>query len=205
MLFRLGALTGCGGEGLDLSIERIRFAQGKLAADHAELVPRLAFRHGSATKLPYADATFSHVVSQDALFLIPDKPRSHAEIFRVLRPGGVFAFSDFLQPTQEIGERARRHVYDRVRWSSGYSFLGYQEALQEAGFEVVLARNLRGHIRQTYRILGVTARERAAATDDPAARDWMLAFADSCAEIQVAIDGDEFGWGMYVARKPGGE
>jgi SAM-dependent methyltransferase len=141
------------------------------------------------------------VVSQDALFLVPDKPRSHAEIYRVLRPGGLLAFSDFLQPTAEIGERARKHVYDRVRWSSGYSFVGYQQALESAGFEIVLARNLQSHIRRTYQVLGVTAQERASATDDAAARDWMLAFSESCGEIQVAIDNDEFGWGIFIAWK----
>ena len=111
--------------------------------------------------MPYEAGTFSHVVSQDALFLVPDKPRSHAEIHRVLRPGGIFAFSDFLQPTTEIGERARKHVYDRVRWNGGYSFVGYQAALEDAGFEIMLARNLQSHIRQTYRVLGAMARERA--------------------------------------------
>ncbi|OKI49563.1 class I SAM-dependent methyltransferase [Micromonospora sp. CB01531] len=199
-LLRLAERTGCRGEGLDLSIERVRFAQGKLA-ERGDGLP-VAFRHGSATALPYADATFTHVVSQDALFLVPDKPRSHAEMFRVLAPGGVLAIADFLQPTPEIGEAARRHVYDRVRWNSGYSLDGYREALQRVGFVDVDARSLDNHIRQTYRVLGRTARQRAAATDDEAARTWIRNFAESCDEIQAAIDRDEFGWGMFVARKP---
>jgi ubiquinone/menaquinone biosynthesis C-methylase UbiE len=202
-LFHLARRVGCRGEGLDLSIERIKFAQAKLVTDFPAGA-KMAFRHASATAMPYDDATFSHVVSQDALFLVPDKPRSHAEILRVLRPGGVFAFSDFLQPRPDIGEQARRHVYDRVRWNGGYSFLGYQLALEEAGFEMVLARNLDAHIRRTYQVLGVMARKRAAGTDDDAARDWMLAFAESCGEIEKAIDRHEFGWGIFVARKPGG-
>ncbi|MFF5205594.1 class I SAM-dependent methyltransferase [Streptosporangium sp. NPDC000396] len=197
-LIHLAGRYGCRGEGLDLSQERIKIAQGLLAGrDGLDI----EFRHGSATRMPYETGSFSHVVSQDALFLVPDKPRSHAEIHRVLRPGGVFAFSDFLQPKKEIGERARKHVYDRVRWSSGYSLVEYQAALESAGFEIILARNLESHIRQTYRVLGKTARERAETTSDPAARDWMLAFSDSCGEIQIAIDQGEFGWGIFVARK----
>ncbi|MFE9204327.1 class I SAM-dependent methyltransferase [Micromonospora sp. NPDC007230] len=199
-LLRLAERTGCRGAGLDLSIERVRFAQGKLA-ERGDGLP-VAFRHGSATALPYADGAFTHVVSQDALFLVPDKPRSHAEMFRVLAPGGVLAIADFLQPKPEIGEAARRHVYDRVRWNSGYSLDGYREALQRAGFVDVVARSLDHHIRQTYQVLGRTARERAAATDDQAARTWIRNFAESCDEIQAAIDRDEFGWGMFVARKP---
>ncbi|MBG0818119.1 class I SAM-dependent methyltransferase [Planomonospora sp. ID82291] len=200
-MIHLARRFGCRGEGLDLSEERIAFAREKLAEEDRRDPLDVVFRHGSATRMPYADDTFTHVVSQDALCLVPDKPRSHSEAYRVLRPGGVFAFSDFLQPKKEIGERARRHVYDRVKWNGGYSLVGYQSALEEAGFEIVLARNLESHIRQTYRVLGATARERAETAADPAARDWMLAFAESCAEIQIAIDHEEFGWGMFVARK----
>jgi ubiquinone/menaquinone biosynthesis C-methylase UbiE len=200
-LIHLAKRFGCRGEGLDLSNERIKFAQAKLDSDNLRSRLNIGFRHGSATAMPYEAGSFSRVVSQDALFLVPDKPRSHAEIHRVLRPGGVFAFSDFLQPKTEIGERAREHVYDRVRWSSGYSLVGYQGALEEAGFEIILARNLESHIRQTYRVLGKAARERAETTSDAAARDWMLAFSASCEEIQVAIDNGEFGWGIFVTRR----
>lgn len=199
-MIHLAERFGCRGEGLDLSRERIKFAQEKLAGEKRL---DIEFRHGSATQMPYEPGSFSHVVSQDALCLVPDKPRSHTEIHRVLRPGGVFAFSDFLQPKKEIGERARKHVYDRVKWNGGYSLVGYQSALEEAGFEIILARNLESHIRQTYRVLGKTARERAEATPDAAAREWMLAFSASCEEIQIAIDDGEFGWGLFVTRKRG--
>lgn len=198
-LIYLNGRFGSRGVGLDLSEERIKFAQ-KLASDN----PRLEFRHGSATQMPFEPGRFTHVVSQDALCLVPDKARSQAEIYRVLQPGGVFAFTDFLQPKKEISERARKHVFDRVRWNGGFSFVGYQSALEGIGFEMMLARNLGSHLRQTYRVLGKVARERAETTSDQAASDWMRAFSASCGEIQVAIDDGEFGWGLFVARKPAG-
>lgn len=200
-LFHLAATAGCQGTGLDLSIERVKFARARLAGLDRHGLLGIEFVHGSATAIPFETASFSHVVSQDALFLVPDKPVSHAEIYRVLRPGGLFAFSDFLQPKQEIGPRARRHVYDRVRWSGGYSLIEYANALTAVGFEIILARNLDAHLRQTYRVLGKTALARARVTEDRAASAWMIAFAESCEEIQIAIDNGEFGWGIFVARK----
>lgn len=202
-LFHLASRIGCHSEGLDLSIERIKFARRRQDELGQAAIENIEFKHGSATAMPFEPATFSHVVSQDALFLVPDKPRSHAEVYRVLRPGGTLAFSDFLQPRKEIGERARKHVYERVRWNGGYSLIDYQVALAAAGFEIVLARNLGNHLKQTYKVLGRTAISRAQTAQDKAAKDWMLAFAESCGEIQIAIDQGEFGWGIFVARKPG--
>ena len=46
--------------------------------------------------LPFADACFDVVFSKDALLHVPDKEALFAEIFRVLKPGGVFAASDWL-------------------------------------------------------------------------------------------------------------
>jgi ubiquinone/menaquinone biosynthesis C-methylase UbiE len=204
--FHLARRFGCRCEGLDLSRERIQFALGKraeTAARHDGVGELVSFRHGSATQLPYEAASFSHVVSQDALFLVPDKARSHAEMFRVLEPGGRLVVSDFLQPRDQIGPRARKHVYDRVRWSAGLSLVGYQLALERAGFRIRLARELSPHLKTTYRVLGKVAVERAESAPSAAARDWMLAFSASCQEIGVAIDDGEFGWGVVVADKPG--
>jgi sarcosine/dimethylglycine N-methyltransferase len=201
-VFYLARRAGCRCEGLDLSQERVQFAQRARAEADAALAARTTFRHGSATQLPYDPRTFSHVVSQDSLCLVPDKPRSHAEMFRVLAPGGRLVISDFLQPREDISPRARRHVYDRVRWSTGYSLVGYQHALERAGFRIRLARELSSHLKQTYQVLGCTAAHRAEFAANPAAREWMLAFAASCNEIGVAIDDGEFGWGVFVAEKP---
>ena len=200
-VFDLARRFGCRSEGLDLSAERIRFATSRLA-EAPELAGRIRFRHGSATQLPYEPASFSHVVSQDALFLIPDKPRSHAELHRVLAPGGRLVVSDFLQPRPEISPRARKHVYDRVRWNSGYSLVGYQQALERVGFRIRLARELSPHLKRTYQVLGVVATRRAEETPSPAAREWMRAFSASCREIEIAINDGEFGWGVLVADKP---
>ena len=105
--------------------------------------------------------------------------------------------SDVRDCYQSVGERALETVGCSGELGS------FLRALAEAGFELLLARNLESHIRQTYRVLGRVAKERAGTAPDAAARDWMLTFSQSCGEIEIAIDHGEFGWGMFVARKPG--
>jgi ubiquinone/menaquinone biosynthesis C-methylase UbiE len=199
--FYLARHAGCSCEGLDLSQERINFALRK-RGEELGAHDLVSFQHGSATQLPYEAERFSHVVSQDALFLVPDKARSHAEMFRVLAPGGRLVVSDFLQPRAQVSPRARKHVYDRVRWNTGFSLVGYQQALERAGFRILLARELSSHLKQTYRVLGKVAAQRAELAASQAARDWMFAFSASCKEIGLAIDDGEFGWGIFVAERP---
>src|SRR4029079_19557012 len=62
-----------------------------------EGVPGLHFQHGSASKLPFADADFARVVSSLTFHEVrdvADKIVSVAEAMRVLEPGGRFAFVD---------------------------------------------------------------------------------------------------------------
>ncbi|MFI0843986.1 class I SAM-dependent methyltransferase [Mesorhizobium sp. IMUNJ 23232] len=60
------------------------------------LSDRAAFVQTPPGRLPFADASFDVVFSKDALLHVPDKDALFADIFRVLRPGGVFAASDWL-------------------------------------------------------------------------------------------------------------
>ena len=46
---------------------------------------------GDATKLPFADASFDHVITSEVLEHVQDDVAAIAEMFRVLKPGGMFA------------------------------------------------------------------------------------------------------------------
>ena len=51
------------------------------------------WRQVDAMQLPFADASFDAVVCQFGVMFFPDRPRAFAEARRVLRAGGLFAFS----------------------------------------------------------------------------------------------------------------
>lgn len=89
--------------GLDLNAAGIRFCRGRHAA-----VPGLEFTRGDACALPFADASFDVVVNVEASHCYPDFARFLAEVARVLRPGGRFAYADFrFGDHEEIAEWAR--------------------------------------------------------------------------------------------------
>jgi ubiquinone/menaquinone biosynthesis C-methylase UbiE len=77
-------------------------ARGKVVGiDLSAAMVERARRHGidahvaDAQALPFADASFDHVLCGFGLFFLPDPPRGLGEIHRVLRPRGVLAFSAF--------------------------------------------------------------------------------------------------------------
>ncbi len=68
---------------------------------------RVSFVLAGPGPLPFPDASFDAVFSKDAMGHIADKERLFADIFRVLRPGGFLAASDWLtshdgQPSPEM-------------------------------------------------------------------------------------------------------
>jgi SAM-dependent methyltransferase len=71
--------------GIDLSARSIRFTEARLAIGANPSALAVA----DAERLPFADATFDLVYSWGVLHHSPDTPRAVAEVYRVLRPGGI--------------------------------------------------------------------------------------------------------------------
>jgi 2-polyprenyl-3-methyl-5-hydroxy-6-metoxy-1,4-benzoquinol methylase len=98
---------GCGAGGVTLHIAR---SHGARVTGFDVEAPVIAAAQARATAegvaarfvqarpgpLPFPDASFDVVFSKDALIHVPNKEALFAEVVRVLRPGGVFAASDWL-------------------------------------------------------------------------------------------------------------
>jgi arsenite methyltransferase len=89
------AASSVGPEGRVLGVEmtpemlaRAREVAGQLSLRNVE------FRPGVAEELPVDDDWADVVIANGVLNLVADKQRAFAEIWRVLRPGGVLQFAD---------------------------------------------------------------------------------------------------------------
>src|SRR5579883_3134432 len=65
------------------------------------------FRSGDAEALPFADAEFDGAVSRAAVHHFADPQRAFAEMFRVLRPGGIAVIADVI--SSENADESRLH------------------------------------------------------------------------------------------------
>ena len=84
---------------------------------------------------PFPDESFDVVFSKDSIIHIPDKAAMAADAFRVLRPGGQFAASDWLishdgEPSQQMQDYIRAEDLDFAMSSP----TTYARAMEEAGF-----------------------------------------------------------------------
>lgn len=117
----------------------------KLAGDLAERMAgtNVTVRQGDATAMPFADASFSGAISMTMLHHVPSKQlqdRLLAEVFRVLRPGGVFVGSD-----STISLRFRLvHLFDTMVVVPPKEF---EERLRRAGFVDTAIREGKGAFR----------------------------------------------------------
>lgn len=78
--------------GLDFTLSRVESAR-RLTA-RVGLARLVDFVHGDATSMPFSDAVYDVAISQEAWLHIPDKPTVIDECVRVLKGGGVLAFTD---------------------------------------------------------------------------------------------------------------
>lgn len=101
---------GCGAGGITLHVARTHRPAGIVgydverpvidravaAADAAGLSLIARFVSSPTRRLPFGDGEFDVVFSKDAMIHVPDKEALFAELYRVLKPGGVLAASDWL-------------------------------------------------------------------------------------------------------------
>jgi sarcosine/dimethylglycine N-methyltransferase len=122
--------VGCRVTGLDLNAGRV--AAARRFAQRVGLADRVRFEQGDALAMPFAPESFDVVMGQEAWCHVPHKPRLIAECARVLRPGGVFAFTDILRRDSLSAAEMARLSAD-MAFPDLESLAGYRRLLEANG------------------------------------------------------------------------
>jgi phosphoethanolamine N-methyltransferase len=143
---------GCGAGGVDLhlveahqagrvtgvDIEPGLIARCRRMAAAKGLEHRFEFIRVEPGPWPFEEETFDVVFSKDAIIHIPDKEALARDAYRVLRPGGWFAASDWLAGYEGPPSPAMQAYIDAE--GLGFALANdtrYEAALKDAGFEEV--------------------------------------------------------------------
>ncbi len=147
---------GCGAGGIDCllvtdygaaKITGIDVEASVLAAAHtriheAGMSDRVELMQVEPGPLPFADAMFDVVFSKDSIVHIPDKHELAKDVFRVLKPGGVFVASDWLMSHDgEPSPDMQAYLKSEDLGFGMASPAAYADALEQAGFVDVVLTN----------------------------------------------------------------
>jgi len=119
------------------------------------------FRRGEIEDMPVDANSIDRVISNCVLNLVPEKPRAFAEIYRVLKPGGMFVVSDMV--TQGAMPDVLRN--DAAMWAECVSGAidkdEYIRIIGQAGFqniEVLKERTYQEYTRNDFALLSITVK-----------------------------------------------
>lgn len=97
---------------------------------------------GDFLKMPLAERSFDAAYHVEAITHSPDKTAAFAEVFRVLRPGGVFTGYDWcITPLFNPGDPEHRRLKESIESTNAVpelvSFADISDSLIAAGFEIL--------------------------------------------------------------------
>ncbi|MFZ0888723.1 MAG: class I SAM-dependent methyltransferase [Candidatus Binataceae bacterium] len=115
--------------------------RGRRRCQEEGLADRISFVLADACQsgLPSASADF--VWSEDAWCYVADKTRLIAEAARIVKPGGVIAFTDWLEGPTALSEAEAQRLLSFMKFPSFESIPGYARLLTEHGCKVTAAED----------------------------------------------------------------
>jgi len=190
--------VGCRVTGIDFTESRYRSAiklTEMVGLDHL-----VDFVHGNALEMPFSNDSFDVVIGQEAWCHVPDKPRLIAECARVVKPGGVIAFTDIVR-TDKLSNADMRRLRSEMTFPDLETIAGYARLLQLNGCTLVEHDDLSQVWKKVledrlamYRSLG-TETERILGAER--ARGWDDAYAFFVSRYRE----DKLGGGRFIARR----
>ena len=189
------AQMGCTAKGIDVSQNCVDHA--RTAAADAGLDDRIDVAVGDFHDIDSEPESWDAVICQEAIIHSADRPAVFAEVFRVLRPGGTFAFSDIL--TGDNADSAMvEAAFARIGARVGSTVSDYQAMAREAGFELSFVEERPDDIRTHYDKLAGQLEKPIDGLD----ADAKASISQSIGRWQAALAGGHITWGCFVARKP---
>lgn len=119
-----------------------QITRAKILTQEAGLENLVTYKKGDFMKLPAQENTYDAVYSIEATCHAPDKVGVYSELFRVLKPGGLYGTYEWVV-TDEYDENNPEHVKIKQGIEVGNGLPDLEKpaqlisALKEAGFEII--------------------------------------------------------------------
>ncbi len=164
---------------------------------------RVTFRLADACSTGLDDASMDFAWGEDAWCYVEDKDRLIREAIRLVRPGGLIAFTDWIAgPAQLTGDEAQR-LLRFMKFPSMLSLSDYKGLLEKHGATVELAEDTGCFARALSLYIQVVAEQ---LTFDVLrildySQDSLEAIANEMSFMHAMANAGKIAQGMFVARK----
>jgi SAM-dependent methyltransferase len=151
-------------------------------------------------QVPLPDTSVDVVISQEALLHVPDKERALAEAYRILKPGGRIALTDWVAH-QQLSGVDKQLMWQGMAVADLYNLQTYADLIRRAGFIVDSVEDLTvdwGVILKQRLAMYRKLREEAQAAGTPAGHD---AFYESYVRFVDLVNDAVLGGGRFAGRK----
>ncbi|MFC6487481.1 methyltransferase domain-containing protein [Nitratireductor sp. GCM10026969] len=191
---------GCTATCLNISETQNDYNRAKTRG--AGLADKIDVVHGVFEDIPQADASYDVVWSQDAILHSDQRETVLDEVWRVLKPGGHFVFTDPCQ-ADNVPEGVLQPVYDRLQLNSLGSFRFYREAAEARGFQVLGQEDMTDQLRTHYdRVREELLVNYDKLRESGVSTRYLDKMAVGLANWVKAADDGHLAWGIQLFRKP---